>query len=103
MSRLREVIKNKNKVERLRRNRRRDEITKLKMQTAFKARLYDELKHIDIILDDESIDSVIIEVPANMQSAFGEALYSADLSDYEIFQVEGTADKFVIKKKFILF
>lgn len=103
MSRLSEVIKNKNKVEKLRRNRRRNEITRLKAQTAFKARLYDELKHIDILLDDDDIEAIIIEVPAAMQSAFGDALYSEDLIDYEITQVDGTADRFYVRKKFIAF
>lgn len=103
MSRLTEVIKNKNKVEKLRRNRRRNEITRLRAQTAFKARLYDELKHVDILLDDENIEAVIIEVPDTMQSAFGNALYSEDLVDYEITQVEDAANKFYVRKKYIAF
>lgn len=101
MSRLSEVIKNKNRVEKLRRNKRKNEIAKLRNQTAFKARLYDELKHVDILLDDESIKAVIITVPEAMQSSFGTALYSEDLVDYEITQVEGTADKFYVRKKYI--
>lgn len=103
MSRLGEVIKNKNKVEKLRRTRRRNEIARLRAQTAFKARLYDELKHVDILLDDENIDAVIITVPEAMQSPFGTALYSEDLVDYDISQVEGTADKFYVRKKYIAF
>mgnify|MGYP003296197948 CR=1 FL=1 len=103
MSRLGEVIKNKNKLEKASRNRRKREIARLRAQTAFKARLYDELKHVDILLDDDNIKAVIITVPEAMQSSFGTALYSEDLVDYEITQVEGTADKFYVRKKFIAF
>lgn len=101
MSKLGEVIKNKNKVEKLRKSRRRDEIARLRAQTAFKARLYDELKHIDILLEDEDIEAVVITVPDKMQYAFTEALYSEDLIGYDIKQIEDSPNKFIIKKKFI--
>ena len=103
MSRISEVLKNKNKVERNRRARRRTEITRLREQTAFKARLYDELKHVDIILDDKDVDAVIITVPDNVQQYFSKALYSDDLVGYDIRQVENTPNKFYIRKKFISF
>lgn len=103
MSRLGEVIKNKNKVEKIRRARRKDEIIRLRSKTAFKAKLYDELKHIDILLDSDEIEAVIIEVPDTMQSEFGAALYSEDLIGYEIQQVDGEANKFYVRKKFLSF
>ena len=63
MSRTSEVLKNKNKVEKARRSRRKNEINSLRSISAFKAKLYDELKHIEVILQDENIESVVIYVP----------------------------------------
>lgn len=103
MSRVTEVLKNKNKVDKLRRSRRKNEIVRLRQQTAFKARLYDELRHVDVILDDKNVKCVIIEIPDTMQSYFSAALYSDDLVGYDIKQVENTPNKFYIKKKFITF
>lgn len=103
MSRLKEVIKNKNKIEKVRRARRKDEIARLKAKTAFKAKLHDELRHIDVLLDNDEIDGVIIEVPDTMQSEFAAALYSDDLIGYDIKQVDGEANKFYVRKKFLSF
>lgn len=103
MSRLTQVIADKNKIEKLRKTKRKDEIARLRSQTAFKAKLYDELKHVDAMLEDENIDAVIIAVPDTMQTAFTSALYSEDLINYDIRQVDGSAGKFYIRKKFITF
>lgn len=103
MSRLVEVLKNKNKVEKAGRVRRKNEITRLRAQTAFKARLYDELRHIDIILEDKDVEAVIITVPDEMQAYFSEALYSDDLVGYKLEQLAGASNKFRVEKKFISF
>lgn len=103
MSRLIEVIKNKNKVDKAGRSRRKNEIIKLRAQTAFKARLYDELRHIDIILEDKDVEAVIITIPDEMQAYFSEALYSDDLVGYKIEQLPGASNKFRVEKKFISF
>ena len=103
MSRLTDVLKNKNKVEKASRARRKNEIVRLRSQTAFKARLYDELKHLDIILEDEDVSAVIIEIPEKMQAYFSEALYSDDLIGYKIEQLVDAPNKFRVEKRFISF
>ena len=65
MSRIGEVLQNKNRVQRLSQNRRREEMASLKIDAAFKARLYDELKRIDILLDSAEIEATVITVPDN--------------------------------------
>ena len=62
---------------------------------------FDELRHVDILLDTDEIDAVVITVTDAMQSEFAAALYSEDLIGYDIQQVPGEANKFYIRKKYI--
>ena len=101
MSQLVDTLRQKNKVEKARKKYRNEELVRLRHQTAFKARLYDELKKIDILLDNKDIEGVIIEVPENYQSFFTEAIYSEDLIGYDIKQLE--VNKYLLKKKLIQF
>lgn len=103
MSRVQEVLKNKNRVERTQRARRKEELNSLRVSAAFKARLYDELKRIDILLDSDEIDSVVITIPDVFLAKFGEAIYSEDLAEYDIQQVDGVPNQFYVKHKFIQF
>lgn len=100
MNKIREVIKNKNKIEKARKLRRKNELALLKNNSAFKAKLYDELKHIEIILNDRDIDAVIITVPDKVLNNFLNAIYSDDLAGYNIQQGE-TPNKFYIREKII--
>lgn len=103
MSRIKDVIKNKNRVERMQRERRKDEIFTLKEAAAFKAKLYAELRYIDILLESEEVESVVIKVPDIYLTKFGAAIYSEDLAEYDIQQVEGTSNQFYVKKRFLVF
>jgi hypothetical protein len=103
MSRTSEVIKNKNKVEKSRKARRKNEMLALRNRSAFKAKLYDELKHIEVILNDENIDAVMITVPDRSLTDFTSSLYSEDLAGYDIQQVEGQSNQFYIRRKYIAF
>lgn len=103
MSRISEVLKNKNRVEKIRRNRRRDEMTLLKQESSFKVRLYDELKKIDILFEKDEVEAVIIEVPNEFIAKFGAAIYSEDLAEYTIKQVDGYANRFLIERKIVMF
>ena len=103
MSRVSEVLKNKNRVEKLRRGRKKDEMTSIMQESAFKVRLYDELKKIDVLFESDEVNSVIIEVPDEFIAKFGLAIYSEDLADYTITQVDGYSNRFSIERKFIAF
>lgn len=103
MSRISEVLKNRNRVEKTQRARRKEELNSLKVSSAFKARLYDELKNIDVILDSDEVESVVIEIPDQFLAKFGEAIYSEDLAEYDIQQVEGVSNQFYVRHKFIMF
>jgi hypothetical protein len=101
MSRTSDVIKNKNKIEKARRLRRKDEMQLLKNQSAFKARLYDEMKKVDMLLNDEDVDAVVVTVPDRSLSQFSRAIYSDDLVGYEVTQVPDKPNKFYLRKKYI--
>lgn len=103
MSRTSEVIKNKNKVEKSRKARRKNEMLTLRNRSAFKAKLYDELKHVEVILSDSDIDAVIVTIPDRALTEFTSSIYSEDLAGYDIKQVEGQSNQFYIRRKYIAF
>lgn len=103
MSRVSEVLKNRNRVEKTQKARRKEELNDLRIRSAFKARLYDELKKIDILLDSDEIKSIVISIPENFMSQFGEAIYSEDLAEYDIQQVEGSPNLFSVRHRIIQF
>ena len=51
MSRVSAVLKNKDRVEKTQKAQRKAEIDNMRSSAAFKARLYDELKKIDVLLE----------------------------------------------------
>lgn len=103
MSKIREVLKNKNRVEKAQRARRKEEINSLQSISTFRASLYDELKKVDILLEHKEIDAIMITVPNEFLAKFGEAVYSEDLAAYDIEQVEDSANQFYIRQKVIQF
>lgn len=97
------VIQNRNRAEKKRKKLREDEMQILNGQTAFKARLADDLKDINFILSDPKISSVIIQVPEDKLIEFQRSIHTEDLADYDVQQYENQADMFKISKKLITF
>lgn len=102
MSQIREVLKNKNKVEKAQKERRKQNMAELRSTSAFRAALHDELKKISIILDDDDVDYIIVEVPNDQISRFTGAIFK-EVNDFEITQVDGEPNKFIIRDKIISF
>lgn len=103
MSRTSTVIKNRNKVEKSRKARRKNEMQLLRDKSAFKAKLYDELKHVEVMLKDSDVDAVVITVPDKVLAQFSASIYSDELSGYDIEQVDGQPNQFYIRRKFVVF
>jgi len=103
LNRTRQVMQNRNKVQRALAARRKNEMLDLRTRSVFKSKLYDELKHIEIILEDENVDAVRITVPDKFLAQFGTAIYSEDLASYDVEQVSGETNKFDIRRKFVAF
>lgn len=102
MSQISEVLKNKNKVEKAQRERRKANMAELRSSSAFKAALHDELKKIAVILEDEDVESVIIEVPDDLLAKFTGAIFK-EVNDFEFIQVEGEPNKFEVRDKLLSF
>lgn len=101
MSRIKEVIRNKKKIEKAISSRKRSEIIRLRQNTMFKARAIEELKRIDLLLSDKDVEKVIIEVPKDQMSRFSEVIYSSEFSGYDIKQLMEKPNCFYIGKKYI--
>ena len=95
MSRISSVIKNKNRVQREQRTARQDELSKLKQVSNFKASLIEKVKRVDVLLKNDDINGVVIKIPEKYIAKFNEAIYSEELSCYEIQQIE--PDTFIIR------
>ena len=101
MSKIAEVLSNKNRTEKTQRARRREETLRLKNNNTYKASLYDEMRHIDALLNSREVESVIIKVTDEQMIRFSEAIYSEELSAYEIEQVPNEPDQFIIRQRLI--
>lgn len=101
MSKIAEVLKNRNRVERLKKERHNEEVRNLRLNSAFRARLHEELKTIDVLLSSDEVEYIEINVPNEFLPQFGEAIYSEDLAEYDVKQVDGEPNKFLIGHKYI--
>ena len=101
MSRISDVIKNKNIVSKSQRIRRKEELSRLRNKAAFRASLMDEMRHIDILLNDSDVEGVVVKVPENMLTQFTESIFSDEMAGYEVMQLAGDPDKFEIQYKMI--
>ena len=103
MSRISETLRNKSKIEKARKLRRKNEMANLRDKSAYKAKLYDELKHIDAMFEDNDIEAVIITVDDKMLSQFNTAIYSEDLVGYDVRQDSKVPNKFYMRRKYVAF
>ena len=101
MSRISEVIKNKNKIEKSHRARQKEEMSNIRGRTAYKAAINNELKYIDTLLNSDEVEGVVIKVPDKQIAKFSESIYSEELAGYDIVQMPNEPDKFLIRLKAI--
>lgn len=101
MSQIMTVLKNRNKVERRERQRRQEELQNIKVEATFRSKLYENSKLIDIILSDDSVESVIIKVPKEYITKFMRAMYGEEMAQYSIEQLD--EQRFEFKRKLINF
>lgn len=102
MSRISEVLKSKKELEKSQKTRRREELSKLRNVAVFKASMHDEMRRIDTLLNSSEVDGVIITVPDKLLPRFGEAIYSEEMVGYDIQQVDGKPNQFLIRYKMII-
>lgn len=103
LDQVRTVLINKDKAEKRKKQFRQDELQLLKTAAAFKAQLLDDLKAVDLLLDGSEVDSVIIQVDSSKIAAFSNAIYTEDLAEYNIEQLDESPDMFRMSRKTIYF
>lgn len=103
MSRVKEVIESKHKIDNARRMRRNTEMMNLRQLAEYNARLYDELEKVNVLLEDRDIAGVIVDIPDNLLSQFMSAVYSTELASYNIEQDSEKPNRFVIRHKYVSF
>lgn len=84
------VLRNKNKAEKLEKLRRSEDLARLRAETAFMARLSEEMKLVDTILRDPEVNRVTIEIPEKQLTLFTRAIYREEMTPYSIIQVGDT-------------
>lgn len=101
MSRIVEVLKNKNKIDKQHRARKKEELARMKGSASYKAALLAEFKHLDVLLNSDEVDGIIVKLNDKQLVKFSEAIYSEELSPYEIEQVPNEPDQFIIRQRLI--
>ena len=101
LSRIGQVIKNKNRREKADRLRKRQKMAAMQLEAAYRAKLNDDMKQVSILLEDEEVDTVRIEIPDQLLSQFLKAMYAEEMAEYSITQVG--ANTFEIGRQMINF
>lgn len=101
MSRISQVIKNKNRREKLARDSKKKELRDMQLDSAYRAKLYEIVTMIEILLDDEEVDKIRIQVPNAHLSKFMKAIYGEEMAIFEVIQVENNV--FDIGRKVVSF
>lgn len=101
MSRIISVLKNRNRRERQIRQQQKQALETVRMEMAYKARLHEDLKLVEMILADENVKNVKVTIPQKQVTQFMRALYGEEMAEYDILQVAG--DTFEIGRKIIPF
>ena len=99
MSRVSEVLKNRNIVEKTRKARQKEELNSLRVTAAFKASLMDEMNKVNVLLNDENVECVTIKIPEKLITEFNKTIYSEEMAGYDIIQI--SPDTFEIRYKLI--
>lgn len=89
MSRLSQVIKEKNRLEKAEKKRRQMELQDVRQDTAYRAKLYDEMQAVKVMLDDPDVEAVYIEIPERYVTLFARAAYSDEMAEYTL-EIDGT-------------
>lgn len=88
MSRISQVIKNKNRREKLARDSRKQELKDMQLNSAYKAKLYEIVSMIEILFEDEEVERIRVEIPEAHLSKFMKAMYSEEMAIFEITQID---------------
>lgn len=100
MSEILRVLKNKNKLEKENSRRRSKEIRDMRDLAMYRNRLAEDIKMIELLLEDDDVESVVIKLGTErLLSMFQRFMYLEEFSEYVVQQVD--KDKYNISRKVI--
>lgn len=85
---IRTVLRNRNRAEKLEKRKREEELDRIKNETKYMAKLNEEMKLIDLVLSDSSVDKIRISIPEKYITMFTRSIYREEMSQYSIIQVD---------------
>lgn len=100
LNRLRSVMKNKNRVQREHKQRRVDEISEMRADSIFRAKLATDLKLISLILMDDNIESIEVEASQENVTRLDSAMYSSEMAEYNVVK---NGERYIISSKEVSF
>ena len=98
MSRLGYVIREKGRLEREERARRAEELKEVRQETAYRAKMVDDMRVVRVALSDPSVKEVTVEIPEKNVPLFMKAVYSDEMAEYTV-TIDGT--KATIRRRII--
>ena len=101
MSKIAEVLKNRNRVQRLQKERRINEMSILRKENSFREALVRELDMVEKLLDTTDVVEVGIEVKEEFLGNFGKYIYKEELSEFNIRQSNKDANIFYLSRKIL--
>lgn len=101
MSQILRVLKNKGSLESARKASRQEKLNRLKMESAFRAKLNEDMALVDLVLQDEDVTSVTIEIDNRHITNFMRSIYTEEMAQYSIVQVN--ENTFNVARKLVAF
>lgn len=101
MSRTGQVIRNKNKREKADRQRKRQRLGAMQLESAYRSKLYYEMQLVKLVLSDYEVSGVKIEIPDKYLTEFMKAMYAEEMAEYSIEQID--SNKFIIGRQIVDF
>ena len=98
MSQLAHVIRERNRIETAARKRHEQEMKDVRQDTAYRARMYEDMQAVRVAFMDPAVDSVTIQVPEKYMVQFMKEVYGDEMAEFNV-QISGT--KAVIRRKLI--
>lgn len=101
LSRTVSVLRNKNKREKQDKMRKRQSLASMQLESAYRAKLYDDMRLVSLMLEDQAVEGIKVTVANNYLSQFMKAIYAEEMSEFSISQIDNTT--FEIGRKLINF
>lgn len=97
MSRLRQVLKEKDRVEKEERRRIQEEIKYMQSESLYKNSLAKLLKMVDSLLDCPNVNSVVLQISEINLPKFQKAMYDDIMLEYDVRQID--SNRFEVSSK----